>query len=140
MVTNEKFILQPSYYLLTLLALIHLGSVCILWQLDLYIISIYILSALTLISFVCTSKKYALLTSKKAITCFWREQDGSWCLIDKTEKVCRVELLKDSVKTLFITLLSFRSIETNKKYTAIVMPDSFPKNIFRRLRVLLFAK
>lgn len=139
MVVNEKFFLQPSHYLLILLALIHLCSICILWRLDVPLLSIYILSVLTLVSFVSASKKYALLTCKKAIVYFWRETNSNWCLVDRTGKMYRVELLRDSLKTLVITLLNFRDIETSKKYTVIITQDSFSKDIFRRLRVLLFT-
>lgn len=139
MVVNDKFILQPSYYLLALLAVMHFGAVWILWQLAIPVFLIFILSILCLVNFIHSSQKYALLTHKRAVVYFWREMKGGWQLVDKTGKSERVELLENSVKTVFVTLLNFRSIKTRKKYTVIVMLDSLPKNIFRRLRVLLFA-
>ena len=130
-------VLKPSYLLAVLLSLIHLGAVIIIIALSFPWFFILPLIILISISLVKNLYRYALRLSTNAIVEVWRKDNNEWILRTKQGEVIGAHLQENSYRSLYLVVLNFKRVDTDKKISVVILPDVLAKTAFRRLRAQL---
>ncbi|OGT21504.1 MAG: hypothetical protein A3C55_01335 [Gammaproteobacteria bacterium RIFCSPHIGHO2_02_FULL_42_13] len=124
-------ILFLLFSLLHLLALIVIGLLTIAWTIKIG------LSILCVISAYYLCWRVTFMHAKSAIIACYLV-DESWFVENRAGKSFEADLLGETFVSTVVIVLNFKV--QNKRRSLILMPDSLPKDVFRRLKVYLFTK
>jgi len=129
--------LQPSILLATIIGFVVLIMSIILILLPLNPAFKWPLLALMAIASVYSIRRYALLTSAISVTHLSLTQTSKLQLIYKNAKQAEVRVLESSFVSPYLTALNLQEIETGRRLSILLLPDSAEPNGFRQLRVWL---
>lgn len=137
---KQPVILKPSYLLAIFLLFTHLGALIALISLSLPWFTVLAISILAVISLIHNIRHYALRLNAKAIVKVWLKNNDEWLLQDRQGNVLTARLMQNSYRSLYLVILNFKILESKKKISVIILPDSLTHNEFRQLRsALLFT-
>lgn len=129
--------LQPSILLASII-----GFVVLLMSLVLIILPLgaafkWPLLVLIVIASTHSIRRYALLTSATAVTHLSLAQTSKLQLTYKDGTQAEVRVLESSFVSPYLTALNLREVETGRRLSILLLPDSAESNGFRQLRVWL---
>ncbi|MEK6731413.1 MAG: protein YgfX [Pseudomonadota bacterium] len=125
-------ILFLFFSLLHILVLIVIGLLTIAWPIKIG------LSILCVISAYYLCWRVTFMRAKNAIIACYLV-DESWFVENRAGKSFEADLLGETFASIIVIVLNFKIQKTGKRRSLILMPDSLHKDVFRRLKVYLFA-
>jgi len=141
MQTNHliNFTINRSIKLALLFAALYCLAIWATWVITTNIAVKIGLAIMIIISgyYICYLKCF-LHTGNSIIKCDL-QNDGIWILTNKVGKQYQMHLCNNSVVWRELIILNFRSITNRKKRSIMLCRDSLDRQIWRKLRVLLFS-
>ena len=129
--------LQPSILLATIIGFVVLMMSVVLILLPLNAAFKWPLLALMMVASVYSIRRYALLTSATSVIHLSLTQTSKLQLTYKDAKQAEVRVLESSFVSPYLTVLNLQDIETGRRLSILLLPDSAESNGFRQLRVWL---
>lgn len=129
--------LQPSILLASIIGFVVLMMGLVLIFLPLSAAFKWPLLVLIVIASIHSIRRYALLTSATAVTHLSLAQTSKLQLTYKDGTQAEVRVLESSFVSPYLTALNLREVETGRRLSILLLPDSAESNGFRQLRVWL---
>ena len=133
---NQEFKLKPSKIYTLIVALLFFTSFVLVACVSMP----FLLKLLLMLAIVWSGynilRRYALLKSKNAIISLQRLADGTWRVLT-SEKEYAVELCGESTITSIVSVLRFKIQSRWKVLSCVVLPDSLPPDLYRRMVVAI---
>lgn len=129
--------LQPSILLASIIGFVVLMMSLVLIFLPLSAAFQWPLLVLIVIASIHSIRRYALLTSATAVTHLSLAQTSKLQLTYKDGTQAEVRVLESSFVSPYLTALNLREVETGRRLSILLLPDSAESNGFRQLRVWL---
>jgi hypothetical protein len=136
-VVTKFFRLRSSYYLATLLFIIHGGAMACLYILPWPWWTKLLLALACLMSFVILFRQHVLLNDPYAIVEFWQQNSGYWQLKNNLAQIKTAKLADNSICTRYFVLLNFNCLNKQRRkqtISVVVLADSLNVQEFRQLR------
>lgn len=129
--------LQPSILLVSAIGFALLIVSLVLILLPLSTIFKWPLVVLVWFASIYSIRRYALLISANAVTHLSLMQTSKLQLTYKDSTQAEVCVLKSSFVSPYLTALNLKEVETGRRLSILLLPDSAESNGFRQLRVWL---
>jgi hypothetical protein len=129
--------LQPSILLASIISFVVLMMSVFLILLPLNAAFKWPLLALMMVASVYSIRRYALLTSATSVIHLSLTQTSKLQLTYKDAKQAEVRVLESSFVSPYLTVLNLQEIETGRRLSIVLLPDSAESIGFRQLRVWL---
>lgn len=129
--------LQPSILLASIIGFVVLMMSLVLIFLPLSAAFKWPLLVLIVIASIHSIRRYALLTSATAVTHLSLAQTSKLQLTYKDGTQAEVRVLESSFVSPYLTALNLQEVETGRRLSILLLPDSAESNGFRQLRVWL---
>lgn len=129
--------LQPSILLASIIGFVVLMMGLVLIFLPLSAAFKWPLLVLIVIASIHSIRRYALLTSATAVTHLSLAQTSKLQLTYKDGTQAEVRVLESSFVSPYLTALNLQEVETGRRLSILLLPDSAESNGFRQLRVWL---
>ena len=136
---NKPFVLaiNPSLQKCLLIIIPHCLALILVISLPIYSMLVtYLLFVLIVNSLAYFSFRYVALSLNQSVVSISQDFEKNWFLSTTQSKRIEVELLGSSFVSKFMIIINYIGIN-KKMYTTIIMPDSLPKDEYRRLFVRL---